>query len=119
VGTIKSAYITGMVGDTGITSNGNQTMDRLAPRGYWGSWLVDGYTGSKREPDDNPIFSNGDPIFYYGRQHKGGSNYVALDGHMEFRTYKEYKNDYKDYYKAGGRYYEGGGIICPNPRRWR
>lgn len=104
---IKSAYVTGMVGENPIGND--PALDVNCPRDYWGGLIADMYVDNGRQ----------DKYYFYGKDHGGGSNYVCIDGHIEFRNYEEFVESY-EYYRnnpSGGK--QGGSILYPDPRRWQ
>ena len=117
--TISSASITGMIGENPLGVS--PALEELSPRHYWGGDIWDGgvvggsgtyyYYGDRHKPTSNFIESDGTVT------KRGGSHYVAVDGHIEYRTYTEYVEDFV-YYRHENRT-GGGSIIFPNPRRWK
>lgn len=98
---ISSAGLTGMIGENPLGQD--PEIERRSPRHYWGGEVWEEYAGGK----------NG--FYYYGDRHNGGSNYIAVDGHVEFLQIEEYIEDYRRQKKNISA---GGGIIFPAPRRW-
>jgi prepilin-type processing-associated H-X9-DG protein len=98
---INSTWITGMIGENplGVAPE----LERYAHRYLWGGTIARKY-----------IVGGGTGYFWYGNRHKGGSNYVAIDGHVEYRKLEEY---IEDWFKYRNNPEKSGGIIFPNPRR--
>jgi len=98
---ITSAAITGIIGENPLGQNA--TLERDAPRHYWGGEVSNIYTGGKYG------------YYWYGDRHSGGSSYICVDGHVEYRKMEEYIEDYV-YYRNNPK--ASGGIIFPSPRPW-
>lgn len=98
---ITSAAVTGMIGENPLGQD--PEIERRSPRHYWGGEVWSDYAGGKHG------------YYYYGDRHSGGSNYIAVDGHVEFLKIEEYIEDYQ---RQKGNKRTGAGIIFPAPRRW-
>jgi hypothetical protein len=100
ISSIKSSAITGMIGENPLGQD--PVVERNAVRYVWGGEVDMGYTGGRHG------------FYYYGDRHFGGSNYIAVDGHVEYRKIDEYIEDWHKYRQSR----TGGGIIYPNPRKF-
>ncbi len=97
---IRSAAITGILGENIVGID--PIVEKLALRYAWGGVVDPVHTGGRTG------------FYYYGKRHSEGSSYIAADGHVEYRKYDEYVEDYREYYSDK----RGGGIYFPNPRQW-
>lgn len=97
---ISSAAITGIIGENPLGQD--PELEAKSPRHYWGGEVWDGYTGGKYG------------FYFYGDRHSGGSSYICVDGHVEYRKMDQFIEDYIEYRHSN----KGGGIIYPGPRRW-
>lgn len=99
VSQIESAQITAMIGENPLGQDLEN--EKMLPRHCWGNEVSDIYTGGRRG------------FYFYGDRHSGGSIYIAVDGHVDYRTYGEYVEDFLEYYPTK----RGGCINFPSPRR--
>ncbi|MFI4911637.1 MAG: type II secretion system protein [Sedimentisphaeraceae bacterium JB056] len=98
---ITSAAVTGIIGENPLGQD--PELEKNAPRHYWGGQVWEQYTGGKYG------------FYFYGDRHSGGSSYICVDGHVEYRKIDEYIEDYE---RQRGNIGAGSGIIFPGPRRW-